>query len=398
MTETKSRRVTAATVKRVLVKNTMLIVLAVVFILFNILTEGRMLYAQNMSNLLLQNAYVIILACGMLLCILTGGNIDLSVGAIVCTCGAVAAQLMDKANMGAILVSLTALGLAAVIGVWHGFLIGYKRIPPFIVTLAGMFMFRGVARLILDGKTINVKNELFLNIFSSYITFPGIDAGEVKWSAFAIGIIVSVVYAILALTGRVRKKRMGYAVPPVGSALVKIAVISACVIFYTWKLSHYKGIPIMALWVILVVVVYAYITQNTVFGRNFYAVGGNEKAARLSGINTNRVFFSAYFNVALLSGLCGLLVLARVGSVNGDTGSQYEMDAIGSCFIGGASAYGGSGTIGGAIIGAIVMGIINQGMSIYGLSTNWQYVVKGAVILMAVFFDIRFNHKNTAKA
>jgi putative multiple sugar transport system permease protein len=397
MKQTTVKGKTLTTVKNVMVKNTMIIILVLVFILFDILTNGRLLYAQNMSNLLLQNAYVIILACGMLLCILTGGNIDLSVGCVVCVCGSIAAQLMDKTNTNAILVIFATLGVALVIGCWHGFLIGYKRIPPFIVTLAGMFLFRGIARLILDSKTINCQNDLFLNIFSSYITFPGIDAGEVKWSAFIAGILVSIVYVILSFIGRVKKSRKGYSTPSLGSTMTKISVISACVVFYSWKMAHYKGIPIMALWCILVVFIYAYLTKNTVFGRNFYAVGGNEKAAKLSGIDTNKVFFSAYVNVALLAGLCGLIVLARVGSVNGDTGTQYELDSIGACFIGGASAYGGSGTIGGAIIGAIVMGIINQGMSIYGLNTNWQFVIKGAVILAAVFFDIRFNHKNTVK-
>lgn len=398
MNDTKTKANALTAVKNIFVKNTMIFILIVVFALFDILTKGRLLYAQNMSNLLLQNAYVIILACGMLLCILTGGNIDLSVGCIVCACGAIAAQLMDKTDMNAILVIFATLGAALIIGCWHGFLIGYKRIPPFIVTLAGMFLYRGIGRVILDSKTVNCQNTLFLNIFSSYITFPGIDDGQVKWSAFAVGILSSVVYAVVAIRGRTKKSRKGYAVPTLRSLAAKICIISAAVIFYSWKMAHYKGIPIMVLWCILVVVIYAYITKNTVFGRNFYAVGGNEKAARLSGINTNKVYFSAYANVALLAGLCGLIVLARVGSVNGDTGTQYELDAIGSCFIGGASAYGGSGTIGGAIIGAIVMGIINQGMSIYGLNTNWQYVIKGAVILAAVFIDIRFNHKSSVKA
>jgi putative multiple sugar transport system permease protein len=153
----------------------------------------------------------------------------------------------------------------------------------------------------------------------------------------------------------------------------------------------------MLLWVLVVVFIYAYITTKTVFGRYFYAIGGNEKATKLSGINTDKIFFIAYTQVAFLAGLSGLLCAARIGSVNGDSGNQYEMDAIGSCFIGGASAYGGSGTVGGAVIGAILMGIINQGMSIYGLNSNWQYVVKGGVLLFAVIFDIKFNHKNMTK-
>ena len=177
----------------------------------------------------------------------------------------------------------------------------------------------------------------------------------------------------------------------------RVIIIGALVLYYTWKLAHYKGIPVMAVWVLAVVFIYAFITSKTAFGRYFYAVGGNEKATRLSGINTERVYFMAYTSMSLLAGLSGLLMAARIGSVNGDTGSSFEMDAIGSCFIGGASAYGGSGTVPGIMVGAILLGVINQGMSIIGLDNNWQYVVKGAVLLIAVIFDVVSNHK-TGKA
>jgi len=224
-----------------------------------------------------------------------------------------------------------------------------------------------------------------------------LDAGDVKWSAFAVGVIVAVVLLVYTVLNRAKKARMGYKQASAISQFGKIIVIDALVIAYTWKLAHYKGIPVMALWVLAVVFLYAFITSKTAFGRYFYAVGGNEKATKLSGINTERVYFVAYLSMSILAGLSGLLMAARIGSVNGDTGTSFEMDAIGSCFIGGASAYGGSGTVGGIMVGAILLGVINQGMSIIGLDNNWQYVVKGAVLLVAVIFDVVSNHK-TGKA
>ena len=382
--------------KTLLKKYTMVIALVVVFILFAILTGGRLLYPQNMSNMLLQNAYVLVMACGMLLCILTGGNIDLSVGSTVCLVGAVAAQLL-AAGLPAIPVILLGLVIACVIGVWQGFWIGNIHIPPFICTLSGMFLFRGLGRAILGSKTVSINNQTFLNIFASYINIPGVDSGDVKWSAFAVGIIVAVGLLIFTAMNRAKKAAKGYKQASAVSEFAKIIVIDALVLAYTWKLAHYKGIPVMALWVLAVVFIYAFITSKTAFGRYFYAVGGNEKATKLSGIDTEKVYFMAYLSMSILAGLSGLLMAARIGSVNGDTGTSFEMDAIGSCFIGGASAYGGSGTVGGIMVGAILLGVINQGMSIIGLDNNWQYVVKGAVLLVAVIFDVVSNHK-TGKA
>lgn len=384
--------------KKFLVKYTMVIVLVIVFLLFNLITGGKMVYAQNLSNLLLQNAYVVILACGMLLCILTGGNIDLSVGAIVCMVGAFAAKILSVSDLNAFIVILLGLALAILIGVWQGYWVGYSRIPPFITTLAGMFIFRGIGRVILDSKTISIKDQQFLDTFTAYLNIPGLDSGKIKFSAVIVGIIAVVGYVISTIISNSNKKKKGYKVESPLACYTKVAIISLCILVYSWKLSNYKGISVMLLWVVAVVFIYAYITNKAVFGRYFYAIGGNEKATKLSGINTNKIFFIAYTQVAFLAGLSGLLSAARIGSVNGDSGNQYEMDAIGSCFIGGASAYGGSGTVGGAVIGAILMGIINQGMSIYGLNSNWQYVVKGGVLLFAVIFDIKFNNKNMSKA
>ena len=373
-------------------KYTMVFALAIVFIFFTALTGGRLIYSQNISYLLLQNAYVLIMACGMLLCILTGGNVDLSVGSTLCLSAAAAAKMLDlgAAPGLAILISMV---IAAVIGLWQGWLIGYIHIPPFICTLAGMFLFRGIARVILDSKTIAIMNPGFLNLFTSYIQIPGVDSNKKCISALIVGIIISIALTIFMITNRAKKAKEGYQVATLRATIIRIVVFDVLIIAYSSRLMGYKGIPVMVLWILAVVVIFAFLTSQTVFGRYFYAVGGNEKATKLSGIDPRKVYFWAYFLMSILAGLSGLLVGARIGSVDGNMGNSYEMDAIASCFIGGASAYGGSGTVPGVMVGAILLGVINMGMSILGLPDQYQYIVKGAVLLAAVIFDVVSNHK-----
>ena len=393
----------AAKLKEFATKNSMTIALVAVFMLFCFLTGGRLLFAQNMSNLLLQNGYVLVMACGMLLCILTGGNIDLSVGSVICLTGGLAAVLVNNLGWNAYLAIIICLIVGLLVGIWQGYWIGYVRIPPFITTLAGMFIFRGIGRLILDSKTVPIKDKSFTNLFTSYINIPGLDVISTRanpvenphiWSPLVIGAIAIVIIFVMITRSRANKARNGY---PQNSALTdygKALVVSALIMWYCDKLSKYKGISVMLVWVLAVCLIYYFITSKTSFGRYFYAVGGNEKATRLSGINTNKVYFMAYANMGLLAGLCGLLCLARVGSVSGQTGNSFEMDAIASCFIGGASAYGGVGTIGGVVIGALLLGVLNMGMSIIGITDSWQYVVKGGVLLVAVIFDVVSSRKS----
>ena len=377
-----------------LTKNSMVIALVVVFVLFYFLTDGRLLYAQNMSNLLLQNGYVLVMACGMLLCILTGGNIDLSVGSVICMVGGVAAVLFTNYNFNVYLTILICLAIGIAAGVWQGYWIGYVRIPPFITTLGGMFIFRGFGRLVLDSKTVAVQNQTFLNIFTAYIKIPGLDTDERILSPLIVGILIVVFIFYSTISSRANKAKKGYRQNSAAADFGRSAVISVVLMIYCWMLCQYRGISVMLVWVVAICLIYHFITSKTAFGRYFYAVGGNEKATQLSGINTNKVYFIAYTNMGFLAGLCGLLCLARVGSVNGQTGNSFEMDAIGSCFIGGASAYGGSGTIPGVIIGALLLGVINMGMSIMGIGDSWQYVVKGGVLLVAVIFDVVSNRKS----
>ena len=377
-----------------LTKYSMVIALIVVFVLFYFLTGGRLLYAQNMSNLLLQNGYVLVMACGMLLCILTGGNIDLAVGSLICMVGGVAAVMINNMGINTYLTLIVCLLLGLLAGVWQGYWIGYVRIPPFITTLGGMFIFRGIGRLVLDSKTVSVQDPAFLNIFTAYIKIPGLDSDGRILSPLVVGVVAVVLIFLTTIRSRASKAKKGYRQNTALADFGRCALLSVVLLVYCYLLSQYKGISVMLVWVVAICLIYNFITSRTAFGRYFYAVGGNEKATKLSGINTNKVYFLAYANMGLLAGLCGLLCLARVGSVNGSTGTSFEMDAIGSCFIGGASAYGGSGTIPGVIIGALLLGVINMGMSIMGIGDSWQYVVKGGVLLIAVIFDVVSNRKS----
>ena len=368
-------------------KYTMVIVLILVTLFFTWKTGGRMLLPQNVNNLIAQNAYVFILATGMLLCILTGGNIDLSVGSIVCFVGAIGATFMVNKGFNVYVSIIIMLLAGLLIGAWQGFWIAYRRIPPFIVTLAGMLMFRGLSNIVLDGFTIAPLPDKYLELFNSYIIdfFHG-DGFNI--TSLVVGIIVACIFVVVTFKGRISKIQKGYSVASMGSDVGKCIVVSLVVVVFMWRLGQYKGIPNILIWIAVIVLIYWYITSKTVIGRHLYAIGGNEKAAQLSGINTNKVYFFAYANMGLLAAFAAMVTIARLNSANPTAGDGYEMDAIGSCFIGGASAYGGSGTIPGVIIGATLMGVINLGMSIMGVDANWQKVVKGAVLLATVIFDV----------
>ncbi len=373
-------------------KYAMIFVLIMVVAYFTIGTGGTLLLPMNVSSLISQNAYVFILATGMLLCILTGGNIDLSVGSVVCFVGAIGAVLMVHHGMNMFLAIIIMFAVGTAIGAFQGFWIAYVRIPPFIVTLAGMLAFRGLSNVVLDGMTVSISDcELFVKIFGGgancYIP-DFIGNGKINITCLAVGILIAMIYVFLQLKSRNDKVKKGYEVESMTSTIIKMAIIVVVIIAFTFQLARHKGIPTVLIWVGIVILVYGYITSNTKTGRYFYAVGGNEKATKLSGINTNKVYFLAYTNMGFLAALAGMVTIARLSSAQPTYGQNYEMDAIGSCFIGGASAYGGIGTVPGVIIGAVLMGVINLGMSLMGVDQNWQKVVKGLVLLAAVIFDV----------
>ncbi len=378
-------------VMAILRKYTMIIALALVVIFFSITTEGKILFPQNINNLISQNAYVFVLATGMLLCILTGGNIDLSVGSVVCFAGAVGGMMMDKGvNIWA--AAFTMLIIGVLIGMWQGFWIAYVKVPPFIATLAGMYAFRGLSNVVLQGMTVSLKSETFIRVFGGgadcYVPdFLGSGEG-LNMTCMVAGCIAVVILVAVQLKGRINNKSKGYETAPLASTVIKLALISAVILWVSYKLASHKGIPTALIWILLVLLFYGYLTTKTRIGRYLYAVGGNEKATRLSGINTKKVYFIAYVNMGLLAAFAGILTIARLTTAQPTYGQGYEMDAIGACFIGGASAYGGVGTVPSVVIGATLMGVINQGMSIMGIDANYQKVVKGLVLLAAVAFDV----------
>lgn len=380
----------------ILQKYTMVIILVLVVAFFTWKSDGKILLPQNITNIIAQNAYVFVLATGMLLCILTGGNIDLSVGSVVCFTGAVGAIWMrNDMNMWVVVLLMLLIGIA--VGAWQAFWIAYVRVPPFITTLSGMLVFRGLSNVVLGGKTVSVKNELFVKIFGGgakcYV--PDIFHGEnINILCVVVGVAAALIYLAVTYSGRISRKKKGYEVDPLALTLVKTLAITAVILFFTFKFAQHKGIPTALIWVALVVLVYSYITSKTTIGRHLYAVGGNETATKLSGINTKFVYFFAYTNMGFLAAVAGLLTIARLTSAQPTYGQNYEMDAIGSCFIGGASAYGGVGTVPGVIIGALLMGVINIGMSIIGVDQNYQKVVKGLVLLAAVIFDVVTKKEN----
>jgi putative multiple sugar transport system permease protein len=388
----------------------MFIALIIVMLLFQVLivaTDNGSLFApSNITNIINQNAYVVILATGMLLCILTGGNIDLSVGSIVAFVGAVAGTLIVNLHWNIYIAIAMCLIVGILIGAWHGVWIAFVHIPPFIVTLAGMLLWRGAALIVLNGLTISPMPDKYLTLFSSYvpsISYDMIDQDPEKAASltFAVTMIVAivccVVFVVAQLLQRNTKRRKGYETSAAGLFIARLMVFCFVILAVASLLGKDKGIPVILLIVAVIVAVYSYYTQNTVPGRYLYALGGNAKAAQLSGVNTDHVMFFAYTNMGFLSAVAALVCVARFNSAAPTAGTNYEMDAIGSCFIGGASAYGGTGTVGGAVIGAIFMGVLNNGMSILGVDSNWQKAVKGLVLLLAVLFDVMSKKRKASK-
>jgi ABC-type xylose transport system, permease component len=378
-------------IKSFLKKNTMLIALIVVIILFQFLIiaagKGSLLKPQNVSNIIAQNSYVVILATGMLLCILTGGNIDLSIGAVVALVGAVAGTLMINMHVNVYLAILVCILVGTGIGAIQAYCIAYIEIPPFIVTLGGMLLWRGIAQVILHGMTLAPYPDSYLKYFTSFL--PKTSNNEFLLAVtLVVAAIVCVAFIASEITGRAKKIKKGYTVESMPYMLTKLVAVCAVLMVFAYLLGNYKGYPVVLILIAIVVLAYSYFTNNTVPGRYLYAMGGNAKATRLSGVNTKKMMFFAYTNMGFLCAIAALVCIARFNSSAPSLGDGYELDAIGACFIGGASAYGGVGTVGGSVIGAIFMGVMNNGMSILGVDANWQKAVKGFVLVAAVAFDV----------
>lgn len=382
----------------VLRKNTMIFVLVLVFLFFTLMTKGQMFTPLNFNALITQNAYVYILATGMLMCMLTGGNIDLSCGSFVCFIGAIGGICMVTKEMGTGVSILIMLIVGIIYGAILGYVIAYLNIPPWIATLAGYLAFRGWGTALLSANSstgsIAPFPQSYLKIFSGKLLETAI--GVLNVPCLIVGVIVSILVIILNITARKNRIKKGYEVSSVLSLAVKTIVSAAVIMLFAYKLAYAGGIPTVLIWVVAIVLIYEFITSKTTIGRYFYTIGGNAEATRLSGVDTKRIMFLAYLNMAVLTVISAYTVIARFQAANSTAGTNYEMDAISACVVGGVSAYGGSGTVFGMVVGATLIGVINLGMSLMGIDANWQKVIKGVVLLAAVVFEI-LNNKDKTK-
>ena len=367
----------------------MFLALVAIYIIFALLTGGKNLSPANINNLVMQNGYVVILAVGMLLCVLTG-NIDLGVGSVVAVTGSAAGIILVDYKMNMWMAIACALLIGLIVGMFAGFFIAYLNIPPFVVTLATMLMGRGLTYTMLQAQTKGPLPDDFVFIGAGFLPTIKVPFGSGTIDLISIGIaIIATIAVILAEVKSIAtKKKYGFALNPLWQIAIKDGVLLFIIWFFFFKLACWNGIPFVLLIMALLVALYAFITDKTVAGRQIYALGGNRKAAQLSGIDTRKVFFWVYVNMGVLSSIAGIVLAARIASATPKAGDGFEMDAIASCYIGGAAVAGGAGTIVGAVVGAFVMGILNNGMSLYGWTTDIQKIVKGLVLLGAVTVDV----------
>ena len=380
-------------------KHAMLIILVLVYIFFTVMTGGSMFSPMNFNALITQNAYVYVLATGMLMCMLTGGNIDLSCGSFVCFLGAVGGVMMVVKEWGTGVSILLMLLVGVVYGCVLGYLVAYVNIPPWIATLAGFLAFRGWGTAILSSNSstgsISPIPEGFLKVFSGKLFETSIV--EFNVICFVVGVIAAALVVFFNFRGRANKIKKGYEAESKTSVIVKSALEAAAILLFAYKLALSGGIPTVLVWVVVILLIYNFITSKTALGRYFYTIGGNKEATRLSGIDTRKIMFFAYLNMAIMTVITSYIVVSRFQAANSTAGTNFEMDAIAGCVVGGVSAYGGSGTVFGMVVGATLIGVINLGMSLMGVNADWQKIVKGIVLLGAVVFDILANKKNAAK-
>jgi len=363
----------------------------VAMIAFGLLTDGIFFRPVNLTNLVLQNSYVLILAVGMLLCTLTG-NIDLSVGSMVAFIGALCGVMMVDLQWNPYLAMIIALACGALIGMWQGFWIAFVNVPPFIATLAGMLVFRGLGQVIMKGQTKAPFPEAFQKISSGYIPDPfgGATVGNVTFHIFTllIGFVIVGLIIFGEIQKRKKQKKYAFDLLPPGIWLAKVIFIASVLIAFTVVFAIYKGFPNVLILLGVLVVGYQFVASKTVQGRHIYALGGNRKAAELSGVKVKWVMFWIYTNMAILATVAAMVFTARLNSATPKAGQNFEMDAIAACYVGGSAVSGGVGTVIGAVVGGLFIGVLNNGMSIIGVSTDWQQAIKGFVLLAAVAFDL----------
>ena len=370
----------------------MLISLVVIMGFFQFMTDGTLLEPLNLTNLVLQNSYIVIMALGMLL-VIVAGHIDLSVGSMVGFIGALAAVLMVEFNWHFVPATLVCLLAGGAIGAAQGWFVAFFRMPSFIVTLAGMLVFKGLSLALLQGQSVGPFPPTFQLLSSGFI--PDVLGGEtLRTTSLLLGIAAAVALVAAKLRVRANQARHGMESEPTPIFVGKNLVFVALIVAFTWKLASYRGLPNVLIVMALLMLLYDFVTTRTTLGRRVYAMGGNEKAARLSGVKTQWLSFWTFVNMGVLAAVAGLVFAARLNTATPKAGLGFELDVIAACFIGGASASGGVGKVLGAVIGAFVMGVMNNGMSILGIGIDYQQVIKGLVLLAAMFVDV-YNKRKT---
>ncbi|CAO3459122.1 L-arabinose ABC transporter, permease protein AraH [Azospirillum argentinense] len=374
----------------------MLLSLVAIVLFFQYMTDGTLLQPLNLTNLVLQNSYIVIMALGMLL-VIVAGHIDLSVGSVVALIGALAATLMVRLHLDFVTTTLLCLLAGAAIGAVQGFWVAYLRIPSFIVTLAGMLVFRGLCLILLAGQSVGPFPVEFQRLSSGFIPdFLALDALNLgKFHLTSLLLCAAVAAAMVAMNTRARLRRQSVAIEqePLPLFVAKNVALAAVLVYVGQLMASYRGLPNVLIIMSVLIALYGFVTRNTTVGRRVYALGGNEKAAKLSGIDTRRLSFYTFVNMGVLAALAGLIFAARLNTATPKAGVSFELDVIAACFIGGASASGGVGRVTGAVIGAFIMGVMNNGMSILGIGIDWQQVIKGMVLLAAVTIDVYNKNK-----
>jgi putative multiple sugar transport system permease protein len=369
----------------------MLISLVAIMAFFQYMTDGTLMQPLNLTNLVLQNSYIVIMALGMLL-VIVAGHIDLSVGSVVGFVGALAAVLMVNYEWHYLPTALVCLVVGGMIGAAQGYFVAFFRIPSFIVTLAGMLVFKGLALALLQGQSVGPFPETFQKLSSGFI--PDLFSGEtLRVTSLLLGVAVALMLVVGGIRSRANQQKHGIAAEPAGIFWAKMAIFSAILVSFCYLLASYKGLPNVLIVMALLIAVFDFVTSRTTIGRRIYALGGNEKAAKLSGIKTERLAFYTFINMGVLAALAGLVFAARLNTATPKAGLGFELDVIAACFIGGASASGGVGKVMGAVIGAFIMGVMNNGMSIMGIGIDYQQIIKGLVLLAAVFVDVYNKNK-----
>lgn len=368
----------------------MVIILVALLIAFQLMTDGIFWRPLNITNLVLQNSHILVLSAGMLLVVLLG-HVDLSVGSVMAFVGAIAGMMMVNNGMSPWLTVPLCILIGALIGAWQGFWVAYVGIPAFIVTLAGLLMFRGLTQVVLGGQSLAPFPTAFQKISTGYL--PDLAGGDhLHFLSMIIGIVIAAVLILGQWRARERRKKNLFEVESMNTFLFKAIFTGIIVVGVTYIFAAYQGYPVILIILGIIVAVYGFLTNKTVAGRQIYATGGNKKAAELSGIKTKKITFWVFVNMGAMAALAGLILAARLNAATPQAGTSMELDAMAAVYFGGASTSGGIGTIMGAIVGGLVMGVLNNGMSIMGVGVDWQQAIKGLILLLAVVLDI-YNKK-----